>query len=103
MSVRLFVLCEYMPLSFVRPTDRRTLLDALLRATSPGDAEALLRGALAALRRDNYRAVRPARTVQRSRIRALQHSHRCNVVRVEVRRRVADVVATQRAPDVAIV
>ena len=34
MSVRLFVLFGYMPLSLVRPTDRRTLLRSLLRATA---------------------------------------------------------------------
>src|SRR5258707_1130775 len=34
MSVRLFVLFGYMPLSLVRPTDKRTLLRSLLRATA---------------------------------------------------------------------
>ena len=73
------------------------------RAEHGGDAEALVWAALAALRDDDDRAVRRARAVQCRGVRAFQHGDRLDVVRVDVRRRVADVVAAQRAAPVAIV
>src|SRR5207253_9194169 len=65
--------------------------------------EALFWAAFSAPPTDADRAVRGARAVQCRGVRAFQHGDRLDVVRVDVRRRVADVVAAQRAAPVAIV
>src|SRR2546427_3085714 len=74
-----------------------------IRAERRADAEALLRGALAALGRDHDRAVRCARALQCRGVRTLQHRVRRNVFGVDVRRPVADVIAAERAATVAAV
>src|SRR5256885_6370498 len=62
------------------------------------DAEAIARPTAAVLRHDDDGSVRGARPVQRRRVGAFQHRDRLDVVRVDVRGRVAHVVAAHRGP-----
>ena len=66
------------------------------RAERGGHPEAGIGRALAALGRVHDRAIRGSGAVQCRGVRALQDSHRRNVVGVDIGRRIADVIAAQR-------